>query len=583
MNTNYLKEYEKWLADPVLANEDRGELESIKDNDKEIRERFSGLLSFGTAGLRGKMRMGPNGMNVYTVRLATQAMACVIKEETKDICEEPGCKGNPSTVTIAYDSRNNSGLFAEEAARVLAANGIGVNLFESLRPTPELSFALRKTGSIAGINITASHNTKEYNGFKAYWEDGAQIGADYASRIASYMESLDIFRDVKLMGFDDAKAKGHVTIIGNDIDEEYIDRVIEQSAGEDYVRRAGDDVKIVFTPFHGTGYSLVPQVLEKVGIRNIVTVPEQMELDGDFPTVASPNPEYRESFKMAIDLAEKEGADLIIGTDPDGDRCGLVIRCDEGYRALTGNQIGVLLLDHIIRSRKEEGRLRERDTVIKSIVTTTMADAICQANGIDIVNVLTGFKYIGEKIKEYEESGERTFLFGFEESNGYLAGTYARDKDAILASMLISQMASYHRLEGRTLADALDELYDKYGQYRERVDSYVFEGLDGKAKMAEIMDRLRKDPPRSIGLDVKGIRDYSEGSIRSCDGTIIENTELPPADILYYELDEGCTAIIRPSGTEPKIKIYIMARGESAEEAEERLEQIASATGLLLE
>ena len=575
MNDHYMKEYEKWLAGSILTEEERAELTSIKNDEKEIRERFSSMLSFGTAGLRGIMRTGLNGMNVYTVRLAAQAMARVIREEQDQV-------GGSRGVTVAFDSRNNSDLFARESARVLAANDISVYLFESLRPTPELSFALRETGSIAGINITASHNTKEYNGFKAYWEDGAQIAPELASRIADAMAQIDIFEDIALMDLEDAKAKGLVEIIGREMDEAYLEQVLAQSVGGEYVRKAADELKIIYTPFHGTGHKLVPEVLKRLGMKKVMTVEEQMSIDGDFPTVVSPNPEYREGFDIAVEMAEKEGVDLIIGTDPDGDRCGIVVRDGDDYKTLTGNQIGVLLLDYLIRARKEQGSLENNSVAIKSIVSTTMADRICSHQGIEIVNVLTGFKYIGEKIKEYEETGEHTFMFGFEESNGYLAGTYARDKDAILASMLISEMACFYHLKGMNLAEAMNGLYETYGQYREKVVSFVFEGLDGKARMGEIMDGLRADPPRNIGLGVMNIRDYSTGDIKDINGNTIGETGLPMSNILFYELEKDCTAIIRPSGTEPKIKFYIMARGDTGDEAESRMAEIEKAGADLL-
>ncbi len=566
------KEYEKWINSSALSPDDKRELEAIEGDEKEIRERFSTLLSFGTAGLRGIMRMGLNGMNTYTVRLAAQAMALTIikREDTR-------------SVTIAFDSRNNSEDFAWEAASVLAANGVPVNIFESLRPTPELSFALRETGSVAGINITASHNTKEYNGFKVYWEDGAQIGVDLASEIAGTMESLDIFNEVRTMSGQEALERGLVTILGEEMDEAYISKVMEQSVGREYASSAGEEVKIVYTPFHGTGYRLVPRVLERIGMKKIYPVEEQMVIDGDFPTVASPNPEYREGFDLSVAFAEEVGADIIIGTDPDGDRCGVTLRYGDEYRTLTGNQTGALLLDYIIRARKDQGSLRDDHVVIKSIVSTTMADAICRYHGVEIENVLTGFKYIGEKIKEFERTGEHSFLFGFEESNGYLAGTYARDKDAILASMLISEMACYHHTQGRSLVEAMENLYETYGHYREKVVSFVFEGLDGKNKMAEIMEQLRNHPPKDLGLAVVRTRDYRTGEIKDEEGRITGKTGLPESNILFYELDRECTAIIRPSGTEPKIKFYIMARGGDAQEVEDRLNTIERAGSALLD
>lgn len=564
--------YRKWMNSPSLSNEAKAELAAMENDEKEIRERFAQMLKFGTAGLRGIMRMGLNGMNIYTVRLAAQAMANVIIEES----------GQNAGATIAYDSRSNSELFAGESAKVLAANGIRVNLFESLRPTPELSFALRQTGSLAGINITASHNTKEYNGFKAYWADGSQIKEDIAGRIAAEMDRTDIFTGVRTMDLEKAAGEGLIRMLGKEMDEEYLAHVLEQSVGGSYVKQAADELKVIYTPFHGTGYQLVPEALARLGMKHVITVPEQMVIDGEFPTVRSPNPEYREGFAIAIDMAKKENVDLIIGTDPDGDRCGIVVRNGEEYRTLTGNQIGVLILDYLIRIRKEQGTLPENAIAVKSIVSTTMADRICAEQGVTICNVLTGFKYIGEKIKEYESTGEHSFLFGFEESNGYLAGTYARDNDAVVASMLIAEMACYYHLQGRTLQDAMDGLYETYGQYREKVASFVFEGLDGQAKMGEIMERLRKQPPAEVGLKVERIRDYQAGRITDCATGAEEPTGLLQSNILFYELAKSCTAIIRPSGTEPKIKFYIMARGADAEEADQRLAQIEAAGSAML-
>ena len=577
----YMNEYEKWVASPALSDDAKAELAGIKDDDNEIRERFTKMLAFGTAGLRGIMRQGLNGMNIYMVRLATQGLSELIIEEsgggviatTDDIA---------ASVAIAYDSRNNSPAFAQEAACVLAANGIRAYLFESLRPTPELSFALRETGSIAGINITASHNTKEYNGYKAYWSDGAQMAPEQAQRVSDVMNRIDMFDDVKTMDYQAAVDDGRIVLMGEAMDEKYMHRVLEQSVGGAYVEKAADDLKIVYTPFHGTGYILVPEVLARLGMKHVITVPEQMVIDGDFPTVKSPNPEYREGFDLAVALAKKNNVDLIIGTDPDGDRTGIVVRDEDEYRTLTGNQIGVLLLDYLIRARREQGTLADDAVAIKSVVSTTMADRICEVQGVELMNVLTGFKYIGEKIKEFEENGGHTFLFGFEESNGYLTGSYARDKDAIVASMLISEMACYHYLRGKTLMDAMNELYETYGYYREKVASFVFEGLDGQAKMQEIMAGLREKAPESIGAKVERIRDFDSGIVTDLATGETSPSGLPKANVLFYDLADRCTAIIRPSGTEPKIKFYMMAAGDSIEEADAKIAAIEAAGAELL-
>ncbi len=562
---SYMDEYRKWLDSPVVDGETKEELRSLDGNDEEIRLRFSGMMNFGTAGLREVMRAGMNGMNVYTVRYATQGLADLIRNCGEDV---------GGGVTISYDSRNNSRRFAEESAGVLAANGIHVNIFDELRPTPELSFALRETGSIAGINITASHNTKEYNGYKVYWSDGAQLPPEHAAQVSASMERNDIFDDVMTMGFEEGIEKGLITVIGRDIDEKYMSKVLEQSVGGKYVEKAADDFTIIYTPFHGTGYKLVPEVLKRLGMKHVLIVSEQMVIDGDFPTVKSPNPEYIEGFHLAVDMARKNNVDLIIGTDPDGDRCGIVVRNGDDYETLTGNQIGVLLLNYLITARREQGTLPENAAAVKSIVSTTMANEICNANGIEIFETLTGFKYIGEKIKEFQASGDHTFLFGFEESNGYLAGTYARDKDAVVASMLIAEMGCMYKLRGMSLYQGMQELYEKYGYFKEGVVSVPFTGLGAREKMSSIMDGLRSDPPEKLCLKVDRIRDYKTGEIRDLRDGSVSSTGLPESNVLFYDLEGGCSMIVRPSGTEPKVKLYIMTKGKDGREAEELFEKI---------
>ena len=571
---DYMIDYEKWLNSPVVDGATKAELQTIAEDKEEIRLRFSGMLNFGTAGLRGIMRAGLNGMNVYTVRYATQGLADLING-----CGEEIGGG----VTIAYDSRNNSPLFAQEAACVLAANGIHVNLFDALRPTPELSFALRETGSIAGINITASHNTKEYNGYKVYWSDGAQLPPEHADQVSASMAENDIFEDVKRMDFQEAKDAGLITMIGAEIDEKYLGHVLEQSVGKTYVEKAADDFHIIYTPFHGTGYKLVPEVLKRLGLKHVSTVEEQMIIDGNFPTVKSPNPENVEGFAIAIEMAKAQGVDLIIGTDPDGDRAGIVVRNGDTYETLTGNQIGVLLLDYLITARRETGTLAANSAAVKSIVSTTMANAICAANDITIFETLTGFKFIGEKIKEFEASGDYTYLFGFEESNGYLAGTYARDKDAVVASMLIAEMGCMYHLKGMNLYEAMQALYQKYGHYKEGVKSVVFDGVDGAEKMRGMMDDLRNNTPVEIGLPVVRVRDYQTGDITTLADGSVTSTGLPASNVLFYDLAEGCSAIVRPSGTEPKIKLYVMAKGKDAAEVTARFDQINKAGTALLQ
>lgn len=565
---NYKDEYLKWMNSPVVDEDTKAELKAIENDENQLKLRFSGMMSFGTAGLREVMRAGLNGMNIYTVRYATQGLADLINSCGEDV---------GSGVTISYDSRHNSCEYARQSATVLAANGIHVNIFDELRPTPELSFALRYTGSIAGINITASHNTKEYNGYKVYWSDGAQLPPEHAAQVSASMERNDIFDDVKTMDFEEGVEKGLITLIGSEIDEKYLEKVMEQSVGSRYVEQAAGDFTIIYTPFHGTGYKLVPEVLKRLGMKHVLTVPEQMVIDGDFPTVKSPNPEYIEGFAKAIEMARENDVDLIIGTDPDGDRCGVVVRNGDDYETLTGNQIGVLLLDYLITARREQGTLAPNSAAVKSIVSTTMANAICEANGIKLFETLTGFKYIGEKIKEFLETGQYTFLFGFEESNGYLAGTYARDKDAVVASMLIAEMGCMYRTKGISLYQGIQALYEKYGFFKEGVTSASFSGLEAKAKMNSIMEDLRNDPPEKLGLKVERIRDYSTGKILNVKDGSTGETGLPESNVLFYDLEGGCSLIIRPSGTEPKIKLYVMTRGQSEKEAQELYDLVKAA------
>ena len=565
---NYKDEYLKWMNSPVVDEYTKAELKAIENDENQLKLRFSGMMSFGTAGLREVMRAGLNGMNIYTVRYATQGLADLINSCGEDV---------GSGVTISYDSRHNSCEYARQSAAVLAANGIHVNIFDELRPTPELSFALRYTGSIAGINITASHNTKEYNGYKVYWSDGAQLPPEHAAQVSASMERNDIFDDVKTMDFEEGVEKGLITLIGSEIDEKYLEKVMEQSVGSRYVEQAAGDFTIIYTPFHGTGYKLVPEVLKRLGMKHVLTVPEQMVIDGDFPTVKSPNPEYIEGFAKAIEMARENDVDLIIGTDPDGDRCGVVVRNGDDYETLTGNQIGVLLLDYLITARREQGTLAPNSAAVKSIVSTTMANAICEANGIKLFETLTGFKYIGEKIKEFLETGQYTFLFGFEESNGYLAGTYARDKDAVVASMLIAEMGCMYRTKGISLYQGIQALYEKYGFFKEGVTSVSFSGLEAKAKMNSIMEGLRNDPPEKLGLKVERIRDYSTGKILNVKDGSTGETGLPESNVLFYDLEGGCSLIIRPSGTEPKIKLYVMTRGQSEKEAQELYDLVKAA------
>ena len=564
----YMEEYKYWLESEAVDEATKEELRSIEGDEAEIEGRFKAMLSFGTAGLRGTMKAGIGNMNVYTVRYATQGLANLIIDNGGQI---GGNSPEGNGVAIAHDSRNNSRLYAKEAAAVLAANGIKSYLFDDMRPTPELSFAVRETGSIAGINITASHNPKEYNGYKAYWADGAQLGPEHADVVSAEIAKIDIFKDVKTMDFDEALEKGLIEILGDEMDETYIARVMETSVTRKFVEQVGPEMKIVFTPFHGAGYKLVPEILRRQGYGAIIPVEEQMIPDGNFPTVKSPNPENTEGFALAIEYAKKNGAELVIGVDPDSDRCGAVVKSGDEYKVLSGNQIACLMLDYIITMRNELGTMPENPFVCKSIVSTVMANKICVMNNVKMFEVLTGFKFIGEKIKEFEKTGEYNFIFGFEESIGYLGGTYARDKDAVFAAMLMAEVGCYYKAKGMSVYEGLQALYKKYGYYIENTESAQFEGYDAQDKMKAVMSNIRADQPSEIGLPVVGLKDYM--------------TDIPgftKSNVLFYDLADGCAVAIRPSGTEPKVKSYVMAQGASAEEAEANRKAIREAVNALL-
>lgn len=560
MNT-FWNNYNNWLNADALSDAEKAELISIKDDADEVALRFSSGLSFGTAGLRGTMKVGLNAMNVHTVAHATQGLANLIVREGRAA----------DGVAIACDSRLNSQIFAETAASVLAANGIQVYLFDALRPTPELSFALRELSCVAGINITASHNPKEYNGYKAYWEDGAQLPPEHADTVAAEIARLDIFKDVKKMPLQDALDAGLVTIIGEEIDEKYLAQVQAQAVNPDAIAAVADELKIVYTPLHGTGHRLIPAILSRVGLKHLYTVDEQMVIDGSFPTVKKPNPEYPEAFALGVEIANKVGSDLVIATDPDADRVGVMTRTPDGsFATITGNQMGALLVDYIITAYKETNTMPHNPYVVKSIVTSELAAKICAANGVKMHNVLTGFKFIGEVIKNYEKSGDGSFLFGFEESYGYLKGTYARDKDAVVTAMLICEMTAYYQAKGMTLSDALSALFDKYGFCLERNVEVYMEGLDGPARMAALMDGLRNNPPTEFGgVSVTLVGDYGRGTIT--EGDEVRPTGLPSSNVLYYRLANGDVIVARPSGTEPKIKFYYMLEAANAAVAEEKL------------
>ena len=563
---NYKDEYQLWLDSPALSEAEWAELNAIADDEKEIESRFFAPLEFGTAGLRGTMKLGLHQMNVHVIRHATQAFANVIKAE--------GAEAMSKGIAICFDCRNNSELFAREAACVMAAHGIHVRIFDALRPTPELSFAVRYYGTTAGLNITASHNPKEYNGYKVYWSDGAQLPPQHAAAIADQMSRLDIFNDFVSCDFDEAVSDGRIELIGAETDEAYLEKVLEQAINKDVVQKVADRLKIVYTPFHGAGYKLVPEALHRLGVTQLYPVKEQMVLDGNFPTVESPNPENPEGFYLAIDLAKQVGSDLIIGTDPDSDRIGVMVRDGESYTTITGNQLGVLLLDYVINARRTAGTLPANAGAVKSIVTTEMAKAVAEANGVHFEDTFTGFKFMAERIAEWEKAGSYEYIFAYEESYGYMMGDYVRDKDAVTASMMVAEMAAYYFDKGMNLKQAMESLYEKYGRYAEKTLNLVMPGLDGLAKMKNLMAQLRSEPPKEIaGTEVFRLRDYSDGSITVPELGVMGETPIKGSNVLYFELADGTSFIVRPSGTEPKIKVYILCKGADKAECDAKLKK----------
>ena len=561
---DYKKAYEQWLNSPALSEAEKAELQAIAGDDKEIESRFFSQLEFGTAGLRGTMGVGLYRMNIHVIRHATQAFAKVILGEGRSAVK----KG----VAVCFDCRNNSDLFAKEAACIMAAAGIPVRLFESLRPTPELSFAIREYGCVAGINITASHNPKEYNGYKVYWEDGAQLPPSHADEVAKIMSESGVF-DVTVADYDKAVADGLITIMGAETDEKFLANVMAQVNDQAAVDKVADTFKMVYTPFHGTGYKLIPEALKRLGMKHVICVPEQMVIDGNFPTVASPNPENPEGFYLAVELANKEGADFILGSDPDADRVGLMVRTSDGeFKVLTGNQTGVLLLDYLIGAKQRTGKMPANPTALKTIVTTEMARKVAEVNGLKCYDTFTGFKFLAQKKDQLESSGQGNVIMSYEESYGYMLGSYVRDKDAVTAAVAMTEMAAYYAGKGMTLYDALLALYEKYGNYGERTLNLVMPGLDGLKKMAALMADLRANPPKEIGGEtVKTWKDYKDGSV--VDAATGEKTamELSGSNVLRYELADGTSVIVRPSGTEPKVKVYILAQGESRADCDDKV------------
>ena len=567
---SYRDTYEKWLHSPALSAEEKAELESIAGDEKEIESRFFAPLEFGTAGLRGTMCVGLHQMNVHVIRHATQAFAEVIKAE--------GAEAVARGVSVCYDCRNHSQEFAREASCVMAANGIKVRMFESLRPTPEVSFAVREYGCIAGINVTASHNPKEYNGYKVYWSDGAQLPPHHASAIAKKMEELDLFDSIHTMDYDKAVADGLITLMGEETDKKFLANVMGQVNDQAAVDKVADTFKMIYTPFHGTGYKLIPEALKRLGMKHVICVPEQMVIDGNFPTVVSPNPENPEGFYLAVDLAKKEGADFILGSDPDADRVGIMVKNDKGeYVVITGNQTGVLLLDYLIGARLRTGKMPENPVALKTIVTTEMARKVAEVNGLKCYDTFTGFKFLAEKKDKLENAGEGKVIFSYEESYGYMLGDYVRDKDAVTAAVSMTEMAAWYAGQGMTLYDALLKLYEKYGYYGEKTLNLVMPGLDGLKKMADLMAGLRAQPPVEIaGVAVAQQKDYKDGSVVNVSDGAKSTMELSGSNVLRYEMTDGTSLIVRPSGTEPKVKVYILANGATKDACDEKVTKYAA-------
>ena len=567
---SYRENYEKWLNSPALSPAEKAELNSIQGDEKEIESRFFDQLAFGTAGLRGTMGVGLYRMNVHVVRHATQAFAKVILEE--------GPQAAARGVAVCFDCRNNSDTFAREAACVMAGNGIPVRLFESLRPTPELSFAVREYHCIAGINVTASHNPKEYNGYKVYWEDGAQLPPKHADQVAKKMKELDVFASIKTMDYDQAVSQGLITLMGEETDEKFLANVMEQVNDKAVVEKMADTFTMVYTPFHGTGHKLIPEALKRLGMKHVICVPEQMVIDGNFPTVVSPNPENPEGFYLAVDLAKKNNADFILGSDPDADRVGIMVRTkDDDFVVISGNQTGVLLLDYLIGAKRRTGKMPDKPVALKTIVTTEMARKVAEVNGLQCYDTFTGFKFLAEKKDKLESSGEGKVIFSYEESYGYMLGDYVRDKDAVSASVELSEMAAWYASQGMTLYDALQALFEKYGYYGEKTMNLVMPGLDGLKKMADLMAGLRENPPTEIaGVAVKQQKDYQDGSVVNVADGAKSTMELSGSNVLRYEMADGTSLIVRPSGTEPKVKVYILANGSSRADCDEKVAKYAA-------
>ena len=566
---SYQQQFHRWLHSDALSPEEKAQLQAIADDPKEVEDRFFGLLEFGTAGLRGVMGLGLRRMNVHVIRHATQAFAQVILAV--------GPAAAAQGVAICYDCRVHSQDFARAAAGVMAANGIPVRLFEAMRPTPELSFAVREYGCVAGLNVTASHNPPEYNGYKVYWSDGAQLPPQHAAAIAAQMEALDVFDDVRTMDYEQARAQGLITLLGRETDDKFLSHVLDQINDRQAVAQVADTFRMVYTPFHGTGYQQIPYVLEQLGIRHLYCVPEQMVIDGTLPTENSPNPETPESFALAQKLAKEVDAQLILGSDPDADRVAIQVKDRKGdYVQISGNQTGVLLLDYLIGAKRRAGTLPENPVALKSLVTTQLAQVVAEANGVRCYNTFTGFKFMAEKKNPLEAAGQGHVIFSYEESIGYMIGDYVRDKDAVTAALLLTEMTAWYAARGMTLLDALQALYETYGYYGENTLNLVMPGLDGLKKMADLMANLREKPPVEIaGVGVLQQKDYKDGSVVNVADGAKSTMELSGSNVLRYEMADGTSLIVRPSGTEPKVKVYILANDASREACDAKVAKYA--------
>ena len=560
---DYKEVYEQWIANPYFDEATKEELKSIAEDENEIKERFYMDLEFGTAGLRGIIGAGTNRMNIYVVRRATQGLANYIAKVDK----------KSQGVAIAYDSRHMSPEFAQEAALCLAANGIKAYIFETLRPTPELSFAVRHLGCVAGINVTASHNPPEYNGYKVYWEDGAQITPPHDSGIMGEVKAISDWNTVKTMDKAEAEKAGLFEVIGKEVDDAYMAELKKQVIHMDAIQAEGKNLKIVYTPLHGTGNIPARRILKELGFENVYVVKEQELPDGDFPTVSYPNPEAAEAFELGLKLAKEVDADLVLATDPDADRLGVRVKDKNGeYHDLTGNMSGCLLANYEISQRKAvNGSLPEDGALIKTIVTTNLADAIAKGYGVKLIEVLTGFKFIGQQLLGFEKSGKGSYLFGFEESYGCLIGTYARDKDAIVATMALCEAAAYYKTQGKTLWDAMIEMYEQFGYYTDDIKAVTMKGIEGLQKIQDIMNSLRQNPPAEFaGHKVVAVRDYKADTIKNLETGEVTPTGLPNSNVLYYELTNDAWVCVRPSGTEPKVKFYYGVKGTSLADADEK-------------